>query len=434
MNLSTSVFLSSSVGLSLLVAVGADLSPKLEVLPLNSTLSNVTIPRYDENQNCVAYLKADLMEILADGEPVGKEQPIMVDCSGIQLRMATEQTNGDITVNMKKALYRLAPGVLTVQEKITASSSQFSLTGTGGIFHLDSQRGFIFGPLNCGISSQPLAQNSTMFTPLNALLATTTLALANPGYQPLSAEELLKVEQLSKSSQMKIEGQQDQLLESARKSTIESKHADNKLLAFADTVDSKPLNLLIQNPPAPAPANGAKAPPQNPDFSISCDGGCFFDGEENLLVLLRDIVVKEARFTLKAKKEIKVLFNVIPEDEKKAKEGEKAKKGTKLNISDVKSLIATGGIHFSGIDKKGNPVEASSETAFYDDKEKLLILKGGKPTFWTRIATAKGQTELHFQAENPDSHVKIELIGDTMTATTSPNGWQLVGDNPYNNN
>ena len=408
--------------------MGADLSPKLEVLPLNSTLSNVTIPRYDKNQNCVAYLKAELMEILADGEPVDKQQAIMVDCTGIQLRMATEQTDGDITVDMQRALYRLTPGVLTVQEKITASSARFSLRGTGGVFHLDSQRGFIFGPLDCDISPQSLTHNSTMFTPLYALLATSTLATlatANPDYQPLSAEELLKIERLSKSSEMELKNQQEQLTESANELSTESKNADDKLASFVEDVDSKPLTLLIQNPPAPAPANGAKPALKNPEFSIHCDGGCFFDGDENLLVLLREVVVKEARFTLKAKKEIKVFFSGAEKDENKPQEKEEEKNGAKLNITDVKSLIATGGVHFSGIDKKGNLVEASAETAFYDDKKETLILKGGTPTFWTK----KEELEIQMQAENANSFVKIELLGDTMSATTSPNGWKIGGNN-----
>ena len=444
MNLKWSVWGALSTGLTSL-ALGGGLSPSLEVLPLNSTLSDVTIPRYDEDQNRVAYLKADLMEILADGEPVNERQPIMVDCTGIQLRMAYEAVDGEVSVDMERARYRLTPGVLTVQETIVARSPRFHITGTGGVFHLDSRRGFIFGPVECEIFPKQLAHQPTMNLPIHALLASTGFLAMNPGYNPPSAaellmvdglaksarlqsynppsaDELLDVERLAKPFQSKILSSQKDIATSTRNKQAESKKADQKLLQFAADVDTESLNLLIQNPPPADPAAGAKPPLENPEFTIHCDGGCFFDGNENLLVLLRNVVVKEARFTLKAQEEIKVFFDAAPE-EKKEKDDDKDKGEdiAQLNISDVKSLVATGGVQFSGIDKDGNPVEASAATAFYDDKIKVLILKDGSPTFWTK----KGNRELHLQAEKPGASVRIELGGDAMSAQTSADGWKF---------
>ena len=108
MTATTSVSLTIGIGAILLNA--AELSPSLEVLPLNSTLSDVTIPRYDENQNRVAYLKSDLMEILADGPPVDNRQPIMVDCTGIKLRMAYEAADGEVSVDMERSSLPRQPG------------------------------------------------------------------------------------------------------------------------------------------------------------------------------------------------------------------------------------------------------------------------------------------------------------------------------------
>ena len=420
MNLATSVSLGIGVGAILLYA--DELSPSLEVLPLNSTLSDVTIPRYDENQNRVAYLKADLMEILGDGEPVGKRQPIMVDCTGIQLRMAYEAVDGEVSVDMERARYRLTPGVLTVQETIVARSPRFHITGTGGVFHLDSRRGFIFGPVDCDIFSKKLAYQPTMNLPIHALLASTGFLAMNPGHNPPSAEELLMVESLAKPAQPAILSSQSEIKMSTSEGLVESKEADQKLLQFAEDVDYESLNLLIQNPPAVNPPMGAKPPLEDPEFTIHCDGGCFFDGNENLLVLLRNVIVKEARFTLKAQEEIKVFFNAAPEEDE-ADDADKEKKEdvAQLNISDVKNLVATGGVNFSGIDKDGNPVEASAATAFYDDKTKVLILKDGNPTFWTK----KGNRELHLRAEKAGASVRIELGGDAMSAQTSADGWNF---------
>ena len=426
--------LAATFGLTL--ATSADtLSPTLEVLPLNSTLEYVTIPRYDADRNRVAYLKADLMEILADGDPIGDRQPIMVDCTSLQLRMlagkgkgemnkSLQEMGGEVKVDMKKARYRLTAGVLTAQEEITARSPKFVLTGSGAVFHLDSRRGFLFGPLDCDIISDALAQNTTpMTTPITALLASTSLLALNPSHQPPSAEELLKVEKLARSSQASVQRTQQSMAESSAETQKQSQDADEALATFAKDVGSNSLTLLIQNPPAANPANPAKQakpPIEDPDFSIHCDGGGFFDGNKNLLVFMRNVIVNEKRFTLKAQEEIKVFF--LTEEKEGAKPGDKPG----MSISDISKLVATGGIHFSGIDKDGNPVEATADTAFYDDQTKTLILKDGQPTFWTKI----GNAPIHLQSEKKDAYVKVVLSEDTMRADTSPDGWTFVGKNP----
>lgn len=399
------------------------MGPTLEVLPLNSTLSEVTIPRYDENQKRVAYLKADLMEILADGKPVGDRQPIMVDCTGIQLRMEAEAAGGDIEVDMERAQYRMTPGVLSVQEKITAHSPKFRLTGNGGVFHLDSQRGFVFGPLHCEIHQFQTSHLPDMNSTLPILCAATNLVALNPDYTPPTPERLLEVERAARSSQSQIERQQKETARSSRTYQQDSEGADLKLSEFAADVDSDSLNLLIQNPPPANPAVQARPPLEKPDLAIDCDGGCFFDGNENLLILLRNVLVSEARFTLKAQKEIKVFFNAPPAGNKDDEEEKDKEQAPGINLNDVKSLVATGGVHFSGVDKSGNPVEASAETAFYDDKKRELILKDGRPTFWTK----RGNRELHLQAEDENASVRIELSGDSMSAHTSPSGWKFAG-------
>ena len=193
-------------------------------------------------------------------------------------------------------------------------------------------------------------------------------------------------------------------------------------------VQSESLNLLIQNPPAPKAAVQPKPPLKDPEFTVDCDGGCFLDGDKNLIVLLRNVIVKEERFTLKAQEEIKVFFLAAPEEENN-KDGAKKEGGIGLKISEVKSLIASGGVHFSGIDKEGNPVEATAATAFYDDQEKVLILKDGKPTFWTK---KEGAREIHLQAVKAEASVRIELEGETMSAQASPTGWAL-GAKPAGN-
>ncbi|MBK1834110.1 hypothetical protein [Roseibacillus ishigakijimensis] len=412
------------------------MSPTLEVLPLNSTLSDVTIPRYDENNRRVAYLKAGLMEILPDGPPVNDRQAIMVDCSDIQLRMNTEAAGGHVAVDMEQARYRLTPGVLTVQERITASSPQFDLAGTGGVFHLDTRRGFLFGPISCQIYAKPEPSASLMKPPLPALPAlpallasTSFLVAAEPTHRPPTAAELLKVEQLATSTEAQLQSSQTEAHKESAQHEEKAQDAQDKLLSFSQQVDNQALTRLIQNPPPANTTAQAKAPIKDPELTIECDGGCFFDGNENLLVLLRNVVVKEERFTLKAKKELKVFF--LTEEPAEGASEEEADDNPDLTITDLESLVATGGVNFSGIDKDGNPVEASAATAYYDDQSKVLILKDGRPTFWMK----KGKMEIQLQSENQGSSVRIELGEEGLKANTSGDGWKIDSkDFPLKNN
>ena len=435
MNLISSVGL--SLGATVALLASKELSPTLEVLPLNSTLSKVTIPRYDKNKKCVAYLKADLMEVLADGEPIGEEQPIMVDCTGIKLRMSPQDAAfGSVHVDMQRARYRVTPGVLTVQEKITANSSRFIINGEGGVFHLDSHRGFVFGPLDCKIYPEPIAEAHIMTPPTLALLASTSLILAEPQFNPPTQAELLQVERAALPKETSILAQESRTAQTLVQQEKVSQDADERLLAFTQSVDSQSLTLLIQNPPTPQAAPQPRPEIKDPDLTINCDGGCFFDGDENLLVLLRNVIVKDSSFTLKAKEELKVLFLSEPKagKEEKPKE-EKPEEGDlpdlKMSISGVKSLVASGGVNFSGVDEKGNPVEASADTAFYDDQNKVLILKGGKPSFWFQ----QGKLQVHQQAENANASLRVEFTKQgTIKANTSGDGWKTSVKGPLKQN
>lgn len=394
----------------------------LEVLPLNSTLSNVTIPRFDKERQRVAYLKSDLMEILADGEKVAGRQNIMVDCTGIQLRMASPDDSGDIQVDMNQARYRITPGVLTVKEKIMVNSDRFALVGIGGVFHLDSRRGFLFGPLDCEIFPEPQPQANLM-NPKSAvaLLASATLSAQEPVYTPTSAAVLLEIDRLALSSANELQKEDSLNSSFLAEQLAESTSADQLLAEFSQQVQSNSLSLLIQNPPKPAPAAAAQPPIKNPSLTIHCDGGGFFDGNANLLVFLRNVVVEEKRFTLKAAEEIKVFFSAAPPKEKEEKE--KDDNMPELSIGDVKTLIATGGVNFTGVDQKGNPIEATAETASYDEIGKKLILKDGKPTFWLK----NGDKQIQMISEDNNGSITIDLSGEFLKASTSPTGWTFAG-------
>ena len=96
-------------------------------------------------------------------------------------------------------------------------------------------------------------------------------------------------------------------------------------------------------------------------------------------------------------------------------------------IRDSKSLVASGGINFTGIDEKGNPIEASAATAFYEDEKKVLILKGGRPSFWLK----QDKLEVQKRAENANAFLEIRFTEKgTVDVTTSGDGWEILIKNP----
>jgi hypothetical protein len=192
---------------------------------------------------------------------------------------------------------------------------------------------------------------------------------------------------------------------------------------FAGQVESDSLNLLIQNPPEAAKA--ANEPPEieDPAYTITCDGGGFFDGNANLLVLLRNVVVTEERFTLRASKEIKVFFDEPKKEDKDEKKEKNEEETPDTNIGAVKTLVATGGVNFSGIDEDGNAFEASAAIASYDKQKKQLILKDGRPSFRKDLP----QGPFAMTSESKEANVVITFTETSFNAQVSKNGWTFKG-------
>lgn len=403
----------------------------LEVLPINSTLSNVTIPRFDENRNRAAYLKADRMEILSDGPEKNGKQPILVDCTGITLRILDRKGSDSLDVDMRRAKYRLGPGILKVEEQILAKSPRFQIAGEGGVFHLDSRRGFIFGPLQSIIRNEQPQASNTMNIPTLWTLSS-ILILAEPRPLKLNNDELRALDRQTNPTAYQFHQRARQVEPTVAQATESSQRASELLADFAQTVEDQGLTTLIQNQPdqpTPAPNNETI---ENPALKISCDGGAFFDGRENLLVFLRNVIVNEARFKLQARNELKVFFLASETEAKPENEGpeeEPQEDLPNIQITDVKSLAGTGGIEITGRDKNGNPFLATADQVTYDQKTEKLILRGGKPF----CKFTRDQRQFALEAEDNSAYIQVDLSDDAIQVDTSPTGWTFAGDGLRNN-
>lgn len=130
---------------------------------------------------------------------------------------------------------------------------------------------------------------------------------------------------------------------------------------------------------------------------IECQDGLYFDAAQGLLVYLKDVRLRDERFSMDCDNNLKVYMQ---RDEAKAKKkqqnAEKAQAAPgepgselsllqggniDLNFSGVQRIVASGNVRLQGKDKSGKTMRAGAETATYSVKNKdaEVILSGGKP-------------------------------------------------------
>ncbi|MDP0490383.1 MAG: hypothetical protein Q7Q71_04975 [Verrucomicrobiota bacterium JB023] len=413
------LFLTAIFALS---AKGEEFVPTLEILPLNSTLSEVTIPQFDEGRNRAGFLKADLMRILSDGDDETSRQ---VACEGVQLRTLSPEGSVILAVDTPEALYRLGAGILTVSQDLQARSDRFTLSGRAGVFHPSSRRAFVYGPLECHIFPQP--EQAQLMTPLPfSMILASLLAVERPA--PLEDSEIQTFQQAESSSEDALRKREAAAAERSAAFADESEEATSRLQGFAEQVQAPRITQLIQNKPA-APPQDAPEPIEAPTLHVQCEGGAFFDGKENLLVFLNQVVVTEERFKLQAGDELKLFFTEPPAEPAEESQETDATEDEDLDfpeisIGDVRLLTASGGIVVDGKDQNGNPFHVRAETATYDEKTKNLILRNGAPYY----RGVMNGLQVSMQSLQNDAFVRIDLSNEqTAQVDWSKGGWTFAG-------
>jgi hypothetical protein len=221
----------------------------------------------------------------------------------------------------------------------------------------------------------------------------------------------------------------------------------NQNLADADRAATASQAFLVKAgvpspPPVPEPA-AAKPLDVNPgpqDTVIQCEGGMYFDSDEGVLVYMKNVTVKDPRFSLAGANELKVFFGkkppkmvkVVkpvdpdttqptatdkpPEAKPPAKTGFGGSIGN--NFGEVERIVATGAVV---LEQKGaagkEPIKASGAVFSYNIKADQVIIKGGFPWF-TQGAT-------FMRAMEPD--LILRLSPKTGGFVTEGN-WQMGGN------
>jgi lipopolysaccharide export system protein LptA len=284
-------------------------------------------------------------------------------------------------------------------------------------------RGFLHGPVTATTSTTDRS-TSMNSKPVRHAIAAGSLMMAAatglPAQEPavpladritdsrLTPEELQRLDQAAVTRKPLVE---DKVAKESKEFAEATTRSESANTTVSDFFRAAALTTLLAEPLA-APAAGDVPRPNIPvdptQTRITSDDGAFFDSPNGLLVFLKNVVVKDPRFTLTGADELKVFFEpkVDPKAAAKGKAGDAdgkaaepekpdaAPAGEKPKLEKVDDaglnaakfgkpveIIATGTVVLEYLPEKKDepPVKASARTVIYNLKTEQFTLRGGSP-------------------------------------------------------
>jgi len=357
--------------------------PAISLLPDGSVLEKVMLPRYDSNRKLTSVLRCDEMTLVSSDIITGKNVSI-------------ESFNPDRTVKahleLANAFYDQAESILKANETVTIVSERLTAKGTGLIYSLDQQKGFLKGPVTTTLLEAPSTAMNSASPGLRAtaLLGASLMPLiAAPPVVP--AAESAKITQEAapvgeKATEAEKAARND--LRAALEASDATNKATREFLEKAGELDANGEGGAAAQPPAePKPFEI----PDDPNGTKIHSKGLYFDAKENAVVFLKDVVVDDPRYELTASNELKIYFEKkAPADPKKEatpkKEGADAKKGSfsfsgSGSFGNPRSMVATGAVVLTqkNPDKGEAPLKASGSLFHYEIASGAATIRGGSP-------------------------------------------------------
>lgn len=478
-----------------------------DLMPDGGILKNVLIPQYDDNLALTATLRAEEMKIAVAKEtekldqPGETENPVNsgtdqstataaatakappkktvqikhIDAIKVQLVFFNPDRTPRGNIDMATARYDAKKQLLTSKDPVSLVSDDLTASGSGLVYDIEKTRGFLSGPV---VATTKIDQSTSMNTqPVRQAIAAGTLMMAAAAPLPaqeaappaptvaeriaearLSPEELASITKDSESGRPLLKAAADQGNAAMEEATRRSEHASSILAEF---LSAATLTTLLAEPAAPSSATTSNDVPRPnipegpPKTRITADDGAFFDSTNGLLIFLKNVVVRDPRFSLTGADEVKVFFDSPEEteaarremmakiqakadakaraegrdpeaerqeakeqaaDEKKPVEDEKS--GFDAKFGEPNKIIATGTVVVEGITSKTgeDPVKASASarTIVYDLKKEEFILRGGSPWFMRngQVSSVPGN----------DAYIVITMKDGVFTGFVTGNG------------
>lgn len=336
----------------------ADMQKKataVSVLPDGSELQGVLIPRYNDRRQLVGVLKAESMQLVS-------RERVSAKTIAIEYFDSNQQPQGRI--DLTEALYDQAIGMIRANETVKLRSTSLHADGTGLHYDIHGGDGFLLGPARTWI---PASQETVMTPPARslrtaALVGTSALTLATTTAQTKEAAPAI-----AETAAIESRVTREELAQAL----ADSHAANTAAAAFLQKAEGVDTTTTEANPPAAKPLDVQPGPA---DTVISCDGGMYFDPDEGVFVYLKNVTVKDPRFSLSGANELKIF---LAEKTTKAADNADAKK---MNFGEVSRITASGTLVFEQKPEgNGEPIRASGAFFSYAVKSEQVILSGGYP-------------------------------------------------------
>jgi lipopolysaccharide export system protein LptA len=413
------------------------------LMPDGGILKNVLIPQYTRDLLLSATLRAETLTIVTQK---------IIDAANVRIEFFNPDRSTRGRIDMATARYNAIKQLLTSDKPVSLVSDDLTATGSSLVYDLKNTRGFLSGPVT---ATTLIDQSTSMNTkPVRQAIAAGSLMMAAatplPAQQDpsaasisqrieearLSPYELARITKESETAKPLAKAAADRGNTALEDATHRSEEATATL---ADFLSAATLTTLLAEPFVPAAATSTDVPrpniPADPTKTrITSDDGAFFDSKNGLLIFLKNVVVRDPRFSLSGADELKVFFDPkeVPAAAKatpKPPAGEQANpppepvkpggagapvRDEKAGIADAKfgkpnRIIATGTVvvEYQSGKKDDPPVKASARTVIYDLKKEEFILRGGSP--WV---LREGQLS---SVPGNDAYIVIQKDGSFVT-------------------
>ncbi|MEN8846649.1 MAG: hypothetical protein ABF377_01065 [Akkermansiaceae bacterium] len=375
-------------------------------LPVGATLTNVSVPRFNDKKRRTSLLTAKTMSVESEEELKGK---------GLTIYLFDKEQKVSSTAKMAAATYLVNKEQLaaTGELLLRATNDEFLARGQSGLLALSSRQGILLGRAETMFlqkEKKPKKTAMTLPTSIAPLLAGLQMLTAAP---PLvTTEELVEFEkQVAPRVIPNIDPRAD--VEQAEENEA---NLTQRLANFLSLVGQSRVLAQAAAPVAPEVPFEDLFKPNKKRIIIKADG-FYFDGENSEFSYLGNTTLTGRGITMTSKEGMKVLFDP-PKEKQVAKKDEADLLGGFKGIGEMKQFTATGGIEINGKDKDGQPIRVRGSRAVYDTKAQKIILRGSNLSFLVQNVAVR--------SSNKDAYIVVSLLGgENVSVQTNGGGWQF---------
>lgn len=319
----------------------------VSMLPDGSELQGVIIPRYNDQHKLTGVMKAQTLRL------VDREQASATDVA-IEFHDDAERPRGRI--HLHHILYRQATGMIRADEAVQLRSAQLQADGAGLHYDVHGGEGFLIGPARTWMTSPHETAMKPTIRPLR------TAALLGASAATLVAGETKSASETAAEASRATREELAQALADSQA----AHDAAAEFLQKAEAVDPAQVDAAVPE------AKPLDLQPGPKDLVIQCDGGMYFNPEEGVFVYLKNVTVKDPRFSLHGANELKIFLGKKPEAASDAKDA--------MDFGEIDRVTASGTLVFEQQPAAGGePIRASGSFFSYHVPSDQVVLSGGFP-------------------------------------------------------